>query len=262
MNLNEKYGKYALITGASSGIGEAFARKLAELGMNLVLIARREDRLERIKFELLEKYNIDIINIKLDLLQEDFLDVIISQTKSLEIGMLINNAGYGSTGLFNNNDSLFEINMVKLNCVVPTILTHHFIKQMVERKKGAVIFLGSVVAVQPTPIMSTYSATKVFNAYLGESLWYEMRRNHIDVLSLNPGGTSTEFQRIADISSGPFTRTAEQVVNTGLNALGRKPSVIDGFPNKLTSVIARFLPKKLGLFITGKVIEKIYNSQK
>ncbi|MBZ0183438.1 MAG: SDR family oxidoreductase [Melioribacteraceae bacterium] len=258
MNLNNKYGNYALITGASSGIGECFARRLAELGMNLVLVARRKERLDNLKREIQAKHNVDIINIELDLTEDNIIEKISQHLEGIDVGILINNAGYGSTGYFHTNNADNEILMVKLNCVVPTILTHHFIRPMVEKRKGAVIFLGSVVALQPTPLMSTYSATKVFNAYLGESLWYEMKRYNVDVLNVNPGGTVTEFQRVANVTTGPFARRPEQVVETALNALGKKPSVIDGYPNKTTLLLSKILPKKLVLNLTGKVVETIY----
>jgi short-subunit dehydrogenase len=258
MDLRNKYGDYALITGASSGIGESFARRLAELGMNLVLVARRKERLDNLKSEIQLKHNVDIINIKLDLTEDNIIEKISQHLEGIDVGILINNAGYGSTGYFHTNNADNEIQMVKLNCVVPTILTHHFIRPMVEKRKGAVIFLGSVVAVQPTPIMSTYSATKVFNAYLGESLWYEMKRHNVDVLNVNPGGTVTEFQRVANVTTGPFAREPEHVVETALNALGKKPSVIDGFPNKTTLLLSKILPKKLALNLTGKVVETLY----
>jgi short-subunit dehydrogenase len=176
--------------------------------------------------------------------------------------MLINNAGFGSTGEFINCDSAWESKMVQLNCVVPTVLTHHFIKGMVERKRGAVIFLGSMVAFQPTPMMAAYSATKAFNLLLGESLWYEMKKHNIDVLALNPGGTNTEFQRIAAVGTGPSVRSVEQVVNTALKSLGKKPGVVDGMLNKIMAVAGRFVPRRILVIMAGKIAEKLYRAGK
>jgi uncharacterized protein len=256
-----KYGKWALITGASSGIGEEFAKRLAAKNLNLVLIARREDRLRALAENLKQKHNIEVEIISGDLTETSTITAIKEKTADKEVGLLINNAGFGSTGEFAGNDPDIESKMVMLNCVVPTILTHHFVNGMITRKRGGIIFLGSLVAFQSTPMMATYSATKVFNLSLGESLWYELRKYNIDVLALNPGGTKTEFQRIASLDNGPFVSTPQKVVDTALNALGKKPSVIDGFFNKVMAVSGKILPRKIIVQIAGKMAEKLYNAK-
>ncbi len=261
MTVKEKYGDWALITGASSGIGEEFARRLAADKINLILVARREDRLKKLSVELNTAFGIETVIAAVDLSQDNFLVALKEKVGRREIGILINNAGFGSNGEFSNVDVDHEVKMVKVNCIAPTILTHHFVPPMIERKKGAVIFLGSVVAFQPTPFMATYSATKVFNSFLGESLWYELRKHNIDVLSLNPGGTATEFHRIANSSSGPVPRTAEQVVTTALKALGKKPSVVDGFYNKALSVSSKFSTRKLTVIISGWITSTLFGKK-
>ena len=261
MTMKEKYGDWALITGASSGIGDEFARRFAKEKINLILVARRKERLEKLSAELSKAFSIETVVAPVDLLQDNFLTALKEKVGNREVGILINNAGFGSNGEFINADADYETKMVKVNCVAPTILTHHFVSQMVERKKGAVIFLGSIVAFQPTPFMATYSATKVFNAYLGESLWYELRKHNIDVLSLNPGGTETEFHRIANSATGPVPRTAEQVVATALSALGKKPSVVDGFYNKALSVSSKFSTRKLTVIISGWITSALYSKK-
>ena len=170
---NSKYPNTALITGASSGIGEAFVRKLASLGFNVIIAARRKERLEKLAEEIRIKYNVEVIVIQADLSEDNFLQKIIEAVGEREIGILINNAGLGSVGEFADADAEHEIKMVKVNCLAPTVLTHHFLPQMIKRKSGAVIFLGSILSFQPTPFSATYSATKVFNSFLGDALWYE-----------------------------------------------------------------------------------------
>ena len=258
MTINEKYGEWALITGASSGIGEEFARRLAKEKINLILLARRKDRLARLAAELSNAYRIETVIAEVDLSKDNFLDVLIEVVGKREVGILINNAGFGYNREFINVDSDHETKMIKVNCIAPTILTHHFLLPMVERKKGAVIFLGSLVAFQPTPFMATYSATKVFNSYLGEALWYELKKYNIDVLSLNPGGTATEFQRIANSSTGPAPRTAEQVVLTAFNSLGKKSCVVDGFYNKVLSFLSRFISRKMTVKVSGWITTSLY----
>ncbi|MCF8239991.1 MAG: SDR family oxidoreductase [Melioribacteraceae bacterium] len=256
----KKYGEWALITGASSGIGEEFAKRLAKENYNLVLVARRIDRLNSLAEELKNKYKINIKTIQADLSKSNFLESIIPVTEKLDIGMLINNAGFGSTGKFTETNSQHEIDMVHVNCVAPTILTHHFVKEMKLKKRGAVIFLGSVVGYQPTPYMAAYSATKVFNSYLGEALANELKEYNIDVLSINPGSTNTEFHGIANVGKAPFIRTAENVVNTALNSLGRKYSVVDGLMNKIIAISGRLIPRRYLVNITGRITKKLINA--
>ena len=255
------YGQWALITGASSGIGEEFARRLAAEKYNLVLTGRREERLKKLASELVNANGCEVKIIPGDLTDDRTIDRIKEECAHLEIGFLINNAGFGSTGEFRECDSEWERKMVELNCVVPAILTHYFVPGMIERKKGGIIFLGSVVAFQPTPLMTTYSATKAFNLLMGEGLWYELKKYSIDVLSLNPGGTNTEFQRIAAAETGPAVRTPKQVVETALKALGKKPSVIDGPINKFMGVGGRFIPRRLLINIAGIMAEKLYTAK-
>jgi uncharacterized protein len=256
--LKVKYGKWALITGASSGIGREFAYKLAQEKINLVVVARRIERLLDISAELKKSFGIDVIPVQLDLSEDNFMEKLQPFIADKEIGILINNAGFGSNGYFANADSKHEADMVKVNCIAPTILTHYFVPKMIQNKKGAIIFLGSVVGFQPTPFMATYAASKAFNLFLGDALWYELKQHNIDVLSLNPGGTNTEFQRIANSSSGPVPRTVEQVVNTALNGLGKKPSVVDGFYNKLMAFSTRFGSRKTVVTMAGAITKLMY----
>ena len=214
---NPQYPNTALITGASSGIGEAFARKLSSLGFNVIIVARRIERLEKLAEEIRTKHKVEVIVIQADLSEENFLQKIIDAVGEKEIGILINNAGLGSVGEFADADAEHEIKMVKVNCVAPTILTHHFLQGMIKRKSGAIIFLGSILSFQPTPFSAAYSATKAFNSFLGDALWYELKKHNIDVLSLNPGGTDTEFLRLSKRSSA-IIRTPEEVVEAALKA--------------------------------------------
>ncbi|GJQ63990.1 MAG: short-chain dehydrogenase [Melioribacteraceae bacterium] len=252
-----RYGKWVLITGASSGIGEEYARQFAAKGHNLVLIARREDRLVSLSDQLISKYNIEIKIIPLDLTRTDFIEVIKNELGDIIISILINNAGFGLNGEAVNLSQSEQQNMVMLNCYAPVVLTNQFLPHMKQEGRGAIIFLGSVVGFQPVPYMSLYSATKAFNLIYGEALWYELRKEGVDILAVNPGATKTEFQRIANIESGPSVRTAKDVVNSTFNALGRKPSVVDGYLNKISTFSIRFLSRKVVANLWGYIANKI-----
>ena len=122
---------------------------------------------------------------------------------------------------------------------------------MMKRKKGAIIFVGSIVGYQPVPYISTYSATKAFNMFLGKSLWYELRRHHIDVLALAPGGTKTEFQQVIHQTASSIAASPQAVVGSAMKALGKKPVVVHGAHNKIWAFAGRFLPVRMSLSLHG-----------
>ncbi len=260
MTLKEKYGTWALVTGASSGIGEGFARRLASENLNLILIARRLERLEKLSRELIEKHNIKVVIAPVDLSKKKFMDELKEYVGKREVGLLVNNAGFGYNREFVEADPDIFRKMIKVNCIAPTVIAQYFGAQMVKRNKGAIIFLGSIVGYNPTPFTSVYSATKAFNLFMGEALWYELKKNNVDVLALNPGGTATEFQQVAGTSAGPVARSVEQVVNTAMKKLGKRPSVVDGFINKVFTVIPRFITRRLTLNIAGYMRMKLYTA--
>jgi len=251
-NLQEKYSGWALVTGASAGIGEAFARYIAAAGMNVILVARRKERLEKLAEEIEAENNVQALPVPLDLTGDGFLEKLTQKIVGKEVGMLVNNAGFGSVGLYARNDAQREVDMVKLHCLAPTILTHHFIRQMMVRKKGAIIFVGSIVGYQPVPYISTYSATKAFNMFLGKSLWYELHKYHIDVLALAPGGTKTEFQQVTHQSASSIAASPQAVVGSAMKALGKKPAVVHGIHNKIWAFAGRFLPVRMSLSLHGR----------
>ncbi|NMB80505.1 MAG: SDR family NAD(P)-dependent oxidoreductase [Ignavibacteria bacterium] len=257
-DLKNKYGSWALITGASSGIGEEFAKVLASKGINLLLVARRKERLQKLSDELISLYGIEVVISNVDLTSEKFLDQIIRDVDEREISILINNAGIGKPGEFVDEEMVYDIDLIKINCLAPLVLANYFGKKMIRGKKGAILFLGSIVAYQPTPYMASYAATKSFNYSLGNSLWHELKNHGIDVLTINPGNTSTEFNRMVLNDQSVLTRTAQQVVATSLKALGRKPNVVDGFINKIITVLARVGSVRLITFVTGKIMYRLY----
>jgi short-subunit dehydrogenase len=256
--LKLRYGDWALITGASSGIGEEFARALASERINLVLVARRKNRLENLSNELSTKNNINVITSITDLTSDNFLDKIIRDAEDKDISILINNAGIGKPGEFIKGDINYDSDMIKLNCMAPVVLTNYFAKKMILKKKGAIIFLGSVVAYQPSPMMASYAATKSFNFSFGNALWYELKKYGIDVLTVNPGNTITEFNRMVLDNKSILTRNASQVVKSALKSLGKKPNVVDGAINKILTSFSRAVSVRLIVNITGIIMNKLY----
>lgn len=226
--LRERYGDWALVTGASAGIGEAFARALAVEGFSLVLTARREERLRALAAELEKRFDISVRIVAIDLAEPDGADRLASAVEDLEIGMLVNNAGVGYAGRFDKQDPDRLRSLVAVNCVAPTVLANRMLggeAGMVARGRGAVIFTGSAAGRQPMPLHGVYAATKAFDLFLGEALYVELRDANVDVLVVEPGSVATEFQAAADETSHA-TVPPDEVVRTALASLGHQPSVL------------------------------------
>ncbi len=239
-----------LITGASSGIGAAFARKLAARGRNVFLVARSEDKLIALCNELGRLTSIRAQYLALDLQQPDAGVQLLEETRKrdLEIDMLINNAGFGSMGDFTKLDLDRELEMIQLNIRSLVDLTYRFLIPMRERKSGAIINVASTAGFQAVPFMATYAATKAFVLSFSEALAEENRAHGIHVMALCPGVTETNFFETAGIDRPPMriAQTPEEVVETALRALSRqKTTVISGWANWFTVAAERFVPRSV-----------------
>jgi len=248
-----------LITGASSGIGAAFARKLAARGRNVFLVARSEDKLIALCNELGRLTSIRAQYLALDLRHPDAGAQLLEETqkRELEIEMLINNAGFGSMGDFVKLDPNHELEMLQLNIRALVDLTHRFLGPMRERKRGTIINVASTAAFQAVPYMATYAATKAFVLSFSEALWEENRSHGVHVMALCPGVTETNFFEAAGIDRPPMRtiQTPEEVVETALRALPReKPTVISGWTNFLTVEAERFFPRSFVTKVAGKAL--------
>ena len=242
--LKEHYGPWALVTGASAGIGEAYVKRLATEGFNIVATARRQDRLAKLCQEMEVRHGILTLPITEDLSDPEGPKRLIDAVSQLEIGLLINNAGYGSNGHFHELDPEKEARMVILNCYAPIVITRALLPAMVSRKRGGVVFLSSTGANQPVPCSATYCATKGFNQFMGEALFEELKRYGVDAVAIQPGPTRTEFQVNADYVHDGKIRTPEDVVTTTFKAIGKKPVGVDGMRNKIMKILAQTLPRR------------------
>jgi short-subunit dehydrogenase len=245
-------GKWALVTGASAGIGQALARELAAGGTNLVLTARRKDRLEEFAAELRAKHNIRTEVFAADLAQKDAPGEIFAFTKSLglSVELLINNAGFGQFGEVPAVETQRLLDMVQVNCSAVVHLTRLYLPEMVERRSGDVLILSSVAAYQAVPYISVYAATKAFDLLFAEGLAEEMRPHGVRVCALCPGSTESEFHTVAGQDHLKFSEkrreTAEKVAHVGLAALAAgKPAVISGAGNTFSVMGQRLVPRSL-----------------
>lgn len=251
--------KTALITGASSGIGEAFARKLAAQGYDLLLVARSRDKLEALGAELNEQHGVAAFAISADLSEEQAPARVVEEVERLgrQVDLLVNNAGFGLSGEFLSHPPERYQQQIALNVGALTELTHLCLPGMVTRGQGSIINVASLLSFFPFPYSSVYSATKAYVLSFSESLWEEYRGRGVRVLAVCPGPTETNFfQTARDIETGN-KRTPEQVVDTALRALERGRSfVIDGSQNYMMALLGRLLPRRSIVKLFGSAIRK------
>lgn len=243
-------GRWALVTGASAGIGVALAEQLAAAGANLVLTARRQDRLEQLAPTLQKAHGVLTEVFPADLAQPDAPEKIRAfvDSKGIAIEILINNAGFGQYGELTQVDVRRSLSMVQVNCSAVVHLTRLFLPDMIQRHRGDVLILASTAAFQAVPYISTYAATKAFDLLFAEGLAEEMKPHGIRVCALCPGSTASEFHAVAN--QGQFTskhpETAEKVARTGLEALAAgKSYVISGLGNYLGAQSQRLVPRRV-----------------
>src|SRR5882672_8418740 len=234
-----------LITGASSGIGEAFAHKLASQGRNVLLVARSEDKLITLCNELGRLNSVRAQHVAMDLTEPEAPAHLFAeaQKRGLTVDMLINNAGFGAFGDFSKNDLARQLNMIDLNIKAVVDLTYRFLAPMRERKQGTIINVASTAGFQPVPFMATYAATKAFVLSFSEALWEENRTYGVTVMALCPGVTETNFFEAAHGNKPPArtSQTPEEVVDTALSGLARRKSnIVSGWTNFLMVEGERF----------------------
>lgn len=256
-DFRNRYGAWALITGASSGLGAEFARQLAAHKLDLILVARRRDRMNELATALKLEHGIQVKVVPLDLAKENFMKVLKKQTAKLNIGLVVNNAGFGIAGEFIENSLDLELRMLAVNCRAPLMIAHEYGKLMASHRRGGIIMVSSVVSFQGVPYMSHYAATKAYDLLLGEGLWYEMKKYGVDVTTLCPGATTTEFSHVAATKPVPGSMPAAPVVKAALDALGHKPYVTAGGKNKLLVFATRLSPRSLGTRIAAMIMKKI-----
>ena len=254
----EKYGPWALVTGASAGIGEGFARQLAQDGLNLVLVARSADKLQQLKQTLESKHGVEVRIAAVDLTEPGSLSKIRLVTDELNIGLLVNNAGSGVPGEFLNNDLEEELKVIDLNIRAPVELTHFFGRGFRDQGRGGIINVSSVVAFQGVPLFANYTGTKAFDLLFSESLERELKPYGVDVLALAPGPTTTELTSTWNLSAFPTAaQTPGKVARHALDALGKKAIAIPGLGNRILVFSDRFAPRRLLATVMGKITRKV-----
>jgi len=250
----------ALITGSSGGIGEEFAVQLAQRGANLVLVARRADKLEELRDRLVAKHPGIVVDvITADLAVPGSGAELESKVRELgrTVDVLVNNAGVGLHGKFVEQAPEPNAAQIQLNCGTLVDLTARFLPSMTERRHGVVLNVASTAAFQPTPGMAVYGATKAFVLSFTEALWQDCRGTGVKVLTLCPGATETEFfARTGDEFLTDGRQTSKQVVDTALAALDKSsPTVVSGLRNNILASGYRVTPRKLMLAVSERLLK-------
>ena len=247
----------ALITGASSGIGQELSYLFAKDGYDIILVARSKDKLSDISNDIFAKYKVNVTVIPKDLSLPDSAREIydLVRGKSLTVGFLINNAGYGGSGSFADSDIKYEHDMMQVNMISLTELTKYFLRDMIQQKHGKILNVASTAGFAPGPFMSIYYASKAFVLSFSEALSNELKGTGVSVTALCPGPTRTGFQKRANVEKTRLLSAnvmdASKVAYKGYKALMKgKTIVIPGIVNKLLIQSIRLSPRKLVTGIT------------
>lgn len=242
----------AVITGASSGIGEAFARLISAAGRPTLLVARRRARLEALAAALPGPAELVVA----DLSTPEGVAAVVEAVGEREVGLLVNNAGAGAVGRFHELDPARQAAMVRLNCAAVLELTHRLLPGMLARGRGGVIVVASTSGFLPNPYMSVYSATKAFDLHFAEGLAEELAGTGVHALALCPGPVATEFGRNAGVvndAAAALYLSPEAAARAALSGLGRQVVVVPGLMNKLTVFLARWFPRSVVRWSAGRV---------
>lgn len=253
-DLKARFGPTALVTGASDGIGRAFAKALAAQGFDLILVARRHEVLETLSQSLSKAHGVHVQVIAADLSDPKATASLLDQTLDQPVGLLVAAAGFGSLGAFLDLDPETELNMVDLNCRSVVALAHGFGQRMVAQGRGGMVFFSSVVGFSGAPFSATYAATKGFVQSFAEGLSVELRPHGISVLSVAPGPVGTGFSARAGMTMGK-TETPETVARLALAALQRGGTVRPGVLAKVLGWSLAMLPRWARMRLLGQIMK-------
>ena len=238
---SKKYGQWAVITGASSGIGRQLALSAAQCGLHTLLVARNEAALQALKSKIEHDHQVKAEVLVSDLASQH-IEAVIDATREKEVGLLIASAGLGTSGYFTRSSLHEEVNMLEVNCRALLELTHYFAQHFVQQQRGGIILLSSMVGFQGVPYSAHYAATKAYVQSLAEGLHHELKENQVDVLAAAPGPVASSFgQRANMVMDGAMK--PEQISAEILKALGSKMTVLPGLLTKVLVYSLRTVPR-------------------
>jgi len=259
VNFQERYGRYAIVAGASSGLGAAFARELAARKLDLLLLVRRRELLESLAAELGAAHGVDVRVAAVDLGAPDLLAQVRDAAAGLDVGLVVYNAAHSHIGPFLEQPLEDKLRIVDVNCRGPLVLADEFGRRMAARGRGGFVFMASMAAAQGSPLVATYAATKAFDLVLAEGLWDELGAHGIDVLACRAGATRTPNYEASQPKGNVPIMEPEAVARRALDSLGKRPSVVPGFINRIGDVfMTRLLSRRAAIRFMGKTTRRLY----
>ncbi|HVP67102.1 MAG TPA: SDR family NAD(P)-dependent oxidoreductase [Anaeromyxobacteraceae bacterium] len=257
--IGERYGPWALVAGASAGLGEAFARRLAAEGLHLLLVARRGEALAALAADLRARHGVEVRHAALDLASPELGARVASLADGAEVGLLVYNAAHSAIGPFVDRPLEEQLRVLDVNCRGPLVLSHLLGRRMAERGRGGILLMASLAGSQGGPLVASYAASKAFNLVLAEGLWDELGRRGVDVLACRAGATRTPGYAASNPKRAVPTMDPGEVVQEALAAMGRGPSVVAGTLNKFAAFLfARLLPRRTTIRIMGSATRRLY----
>jgi short-subunit dehydrogenase len=255
-----KYGPWALVAGASEGIGAAFAEELAARGLDVVLLARRTGPLEEVASALRAAHGVQVRTASVDLGAPTLLEDLRRACDGIEVGLVVYNAALALVGPFLAQSLEDKLRVLDVNCRGPLVVADELGRRMAERRRGGIILMSSLAGTQGTAYVATYAATKAFNLVLAEGLWDELREHGVDVLACRAGATRTPAFERSNPAPGPAPiMEARPVAVEALDALGEAGSMIPGRTNRAVAfLIERVLPRRMAVATMGKATRKMY----
>ncbi|HUK66337.1 MAG TPA: SDR family NAD(P)-dependent oxidoreductase [Anaeromyxobacteraceae bacterium] len=255
----ERYGPCALVAGASAGLGAAFARKLAELGLDLVLLARRGPLLEDLAASLRSKHGVAVETGVVDLGERGLAPRLGHLLEGREIGLLVYNAAHSAIGPFLESPLDEHLRVLEVNCRGPLVLVHALGRAMARRGRGGIVLMTSLAGSQGNPLLTSYAASKAFNLVLAEGLWAELTSRGVDVVACRAGATQTPgFEASRPRRAVPMMEP-EAVVARALASLGHGPSMVPGALNRLAAfTLGRLVSRRMAIRIMGRATARLY----
>jgi short-subunit dehydrogenase len=245
-SFHAKYGKVAVVAGASEGLGAAFGEALAARGLDLVLLARRAGALDELAAALTKTHRVKVMTVVADLADAAFVDKLVEVTQDLEVGLAVYNAGASFRGPFLDRPLADALRVVEVNIQGPLRFVHALVPAMRARGKGGVVLMSSMAGFQGAPLLATYAASKAFNIVFGESLWGELRADGVDVITACAGAIRTASYAKAAAVEAPGMLDPKVVAELALDSLGHGPTAILGGVNKLALFLLRRLMSRRG----------------
>jgi len=256
---SERYGPWALVAGASTGLGEAFARKLAARGLSLVLLARRREALDRLAADLRAAHGVEVRALAVDLSRSDLGRAVEEAAAGIDVGLLVYNAAHSVIGPFVERPLAEQLRVVDVNCRGPLVLSHLLGGSMARRGRGGIVLMTSISGSQGGPFLASYAASKAFNLVLAEGLWEELAARGVDVVACRAGATRTRGYEASNPKRSVPLMEADDVAEQALAALGRGPSVVPGALNRVAAFLfGRLLPRRVSIRIMGRATRRLY----